>query len=81
MPRQLTKEEIEAGERDRDEFRAWLRQQIERQDSVGLFARAALADDGTAFYGTLIGYWVNWAASEEMEEAAYDAIREFDGRG
>jgi hypothetical protein len=48
---------------------------------VGLFARAALADDGTAFYGTLIGYWVNWAASEEIEEAAYDAIREFDGRG
>lgn len=59
-------------------FRWWLHQQQERSDAVGEFARAAMTDDSTRNFGSLIGYWVTWSRSDAMETAVYDAMEEYD---
>ena len=63
---------------DAGQFRDWLKRQQGREDRVGTFARRALADPTTSDFGTLIGYWVVWADDEELEDNAYEAIREYD---
>ncbi len=63
---------------DARQFRDWLKKQRDRDDQVGTFARLALADPTTGDFGTLIGYWVVWADDEELEDSAYEAIREYD---
>lgn len=60
-------------------FRQWLKSQTDRADMVGRFAKMALADEMTEFFGSLIGYWVTWACDSETETAAYRAVSEFDG--
>ena len=62
-----------------DQFNIWLQKQVDRQDLVGKFAVAALADPKTHHFGTLIGYWVTWALTVDLENGAYRAISEFEG--
>ena len=63
---------------DARQFRDWLKQQQDRGDEVGAFARSALADPATSGFGTLVGYWVVWADDEGLQDGAYEAIREYD---